>query len=293
MRPRYEIVALVCILAGILAFLAFRLASDARDDTPSDFLRFIDEGGNEGRLESAIVVYRGPDGVEVSLISVVHVGDTAYYDKLQGIFESYDALLYELIKDKDVDPGLTQSAPSLLGTMQRGLKNVLGLEFQLDAIDYSKDNFVHADMDPETFFRLQRDKGESMLTLMLRAMITQWQRQTQGEGTQLSIFHLLAALASEDRERNLKFLLAREFDEIEMMLAGFDASADEEGSVLLSGRNKVAVGTLRGEIQKGKKKIGVFYGAGHMPDLEKRLQRLGFRKVSETWLIAWDIRKKI
>ena len=67
---------------------------------------------------------------------------------------------------------------------------------------------------------------------------------------------------------------------------------EAEGSVLLSGRNKVAVDTLLEEIEKGKKKLGIFYGAGHMPDLEKRLRRLGFRKVGQTWLVAWDIRKK-
>ena len=45
-----------------------------------------------------------------------------------------------------------------------------------------------------------------------------------------------------------------------------------KGSTLISGRNKVALDVLRKEIAAGKKKIAIFYGAGHMPDFQKRLR---------------------
>ena len=42
-----------------------------------------------------------------------------------------------------------QRTGSAVSGFQRLLKNILGLEFQLDAVDYSAKNFVHADLDYE------------------------------------------------------------------------------------------------------------------------------------------------
>jgi hypothetical protein len=242
-------------------------------------------------LETAIVTYRRKDAIEASLIAAVHVGDKAYYEKLQKKFETYDALLYEMIKDRDADVSSRVESDSILSMFQRGMKNVLELEFQLDAIDYSRANFVHADMDPETFFGLMEKKGESLISIMLQAMLEQWKRELEGKGSQLNGFQILAAFTSPDRARSLKLLLAKEFGRIEEMMAGFDRGADGKGSVLLSGRNEVAIDVLRKEIRKGRKKLAIFYGAGHMPDLEKRLRALGFHKTSQKWLVAWDLRQ--
>jgi hypothetical protein len=48
---------------------------------------------------------------------------------------------------------------------------------------------------------------------------------------------------------------------------------------------------LKKEIDRGQKKIAIFYGAAHMPDFEKRLRdELGLVPVSTTWMPAWDLR---
>ena len=46
------------------------------------------------------------------------------------------------------------------------------------------------------------------------------------------------------------------------------------------------------EIAKGGKKIGVFYGAAHFPDMEKRLLEKGFVRVKSQWLTAWKVAKE-
>jgi hypothetical protein len=83
---------------------------------------------------------------------------------------------------------------------------------------------------------------------------------------------------------------------MELMLAGFDEDddgTDGSGSVILAERNKVVLRVLKKVLDEGtRKKIGIFYGGGHMPDLERRLIReLGFRRVRHEWLLAWDIRR--
>ena len=60
--------------------------------------------------------------------------------------------------------------------------------------------------------------------------------------------------------------------------------------MILTERNKAALKVLGEQLQKGKKKLGVFYGAGHMSGLEKTLiDEMGFTRVGEKWLVAWDM----
>jgi hypothetical protein len=42
---------------------------------------------------------------------------------------------------------------------------------------------------------------------------------------------------------------------------------------------------------EGKKKIGIFYGAAHYPDMEERMLKQGFKKTAHEWLTAWDVAK--
>jgi hypothetical protein len=171
---------------------------------------------------------------------------------------------------------------------QRFLKDVLELEFQLDKIDYTAPNFVHADLDAETFFSLQEQRGESLFSLMFRSMLSEMQRQGAGAGARpITIFDLLAAMNSPDSGRQYKLLLARQFQDIEAQIAGVEG---KDGTVLVAERNKAALKVLRQTIAAGKKNVGVFYGAGHMRGLEDALVgRMGFRRTGTEWRVAWDM----
>lgn len=46
----------------------------------------------------------------------------------------------------------------------------LGLEFQLDSIDYEAKNFIHADVDWKQYNELMTAKSQSFATLFTRAM---------------------------------------------------------------------------------------------------------------------------
>ena len=61
------------------------------------------------------------------------------------------------------------------------------------------------------------------------------------------------------------------------------------GSVIVGERNKVALRVMNQQIRRGKKYIGIFYGAGHLRLMEKSLEEMGFKKVGETWRTAWLI----
>lgn len=290
-RPvKFLIFALVC------HFVAFQVpANEGKASDFDDFLRYVELGEESGKVETGIVTYRNLRGVEVQLIGAVHVGEAEYYSTLQKRFSEMDALLYEMVKPAGVDPSQLKRSDSGVSMIQRMMKNALKLQFQLDAVDYSPSNFVHADMTPEAFEKAQGEQGESLSGLMFETMMQQHALMTPGDAVRENL-RFLAALTNKNRSHALKLYLGKQIGDMEKAVIGLDGKPDEEGntngSVLLHGRNEVAIRVLREQINfKRHRKIGIFYGAAHMPDMEKRLLNMGFRKVRSEWLTAWDMSK--
>ena len=50
---------------------------------------------------------------------------------------------------------------------------------------------------------------------------------------------------------------------------------------------------LKREIAAGKKEMAIFYGAGHLPDMERRLMSdFKMKRGGQTWLEAWELNKR-
>jgi len=263
-------------------------ADRALDTEPAQWMRFSEDGKGNGKLEVGIGTYKNDAGVTVHLVGAVHVGDRKYYQDLDKTFETYDALLYEMVKPKGAGaPARGQKAGGggMVSMFQRLLKDVLELDYQLDGIDYSKKNFVHADLDAEDFERLQEERGESIFGLMLQQMIRDLAKGVDGKGAQNqpSLIEIIDAFNAEDRGKRLKLIMGRSFGDMEAQIAGF------QGTVLVTERNKKALAVLKEAIRAGKKNIGVFYGAAHMPDMEMRLALMGFKRTGMEYKVAWDI----
>ena len=88
----------------------------------------------------------------------------------------------------------------------------------------------------------------------------------------------------------LKRIFAQQFENLDMMVAVFEGP---NGSTLITVRNKKALEVLSREIEQGKRRIGIFYGAGHLVDMEKRLLAdFGLRRSGQKWLLAWSLTDK-
>ncbi|HWE03221.1 MAG TPA: hypothetical protein VG326_12500 [Tepidisphaeraceae bacterium] len=262
---------------------------------PAKFMRFTDDGHAGGKFETAAVTFRNKDGVSVRLVGAIHVGERSYYQALNKSFECDDAVLYELVKPKDAGvPQPGQKSDNPISQFQHMLKDVLNLDFQLDDIDYGKPNFVHADMDAETFAKMQQERGETFEMLMLKQVMKAF---TQGDNDDKSkpaedpdagktVDTLIQILTRPDMERQIKLAVAKQLDTIETGAMGLD---NPDGSVIVTERNKVAMKVLEKTIAAGQKKISIFYGAAHMPDMTTRLKEMGFSPVSVQWNTAWDL----
>jgi hypothetical protein len=259
--------------------------------TANDFMRYVEKGPEGGRLETADVAYRNADGVTVHLVAAVHIGEHDYFEGLNQSFKLRDAVLYEMVKAKDQplpEPGGENQSYSTVSQFQRYLKDALNLEFQLDVIDYTAPNFIHADLDAETFQKMQDERGESMTMLMLKQMWEQMskpQPEVNEEDAEKQLEDLVRVFTRPDSERRMKAMLAKQLVSMEGD-GGFDVM---NGTVLLTERNKAAMKTLDATLKNGKKDIAIFYGAAHMPDLSKRLTDMGFQPVASEWRMAWDL----
>ena len=249
-----------------------------------DFMRFVEGPDGGGKLQTAIVTYRNDAGVTVHLVAAVHIADQSYYDTLNKTFKGYDAVLYEMVKPRNApvpQPGEERSN-SMISVIQRFMKDALELKFQLDEIDYQAPNFIHADLDYETFEKMEEERGESIWTLMLQQMLKQMLNPPANQ-PDIGLPDLLNALTSTDRARQLKLLLGRQFGDIEAQMSGFG------GTVLITERNKACFKVLDKEIADGKTNLGIFYGAGHMSEMQDLLLSRGFHETGTKWLTAWDM----
>lgn len=293
MRKQWIVFLPLVLLGWVTASPAVTPTTWPADTQPGQtpqFLKFVEDPYGGGKLEAAIVTYRNDKGVTVHLVSALHVGEKSYYDGLAKTFEGYDVLLYEMVKYKDQPPPSPgEKSHSTVSGFQRFLKDVLALDFQLDDIDYTKPNFVNADLDYETFSRLQDERGESIWGIMLQSMLREMRRQAEGQGRnapEFGMIDLLVALKAPDRPRQLKILLAKQFDDIEDQISGLTGP---NGSVIITERNKAALEGLQKAIADGKKNIGIFYGAGHMRDMEQRIEAMGFHPTGIEWRVGWDM----
>jgi hypothetical protein len=298
----------LCCASIALAFQGRVVAEPAVADAPAvekdevqlghDWVRLLrDDDGEVLGMQTAIVRYEPAPGarsngarVAVDLIGAVHIGDVASYRQLNDHFKQYDALLYELVAPEGtvVERGRGTSNTHPVGLMQNAIKGLLELDHQLEQIDYTKPNFVHADMSPDEFARSMKDRNESFLQLYFRmlgeAMAQQSQLASKGESLDVDI---LAALFAKDRPRRLKIALAKQLADMESFMISLGG---EQGSVIISERNKKALDVLRQQIAAGKKRFGIFYGAGHLNDMDERLRKdFHLEPVAISWITAWNL----
>ena len=287
-------VCLVLLLAARSLPAAENADASQDDQATSRYLRLTrDQDDKPLALETPIIRFAPADekrrAPTVDLVAAVHIGEKSYYEQLNREFEGYDAVLYELVapEESNVPQPDTPSGNHPISLLQNGMKDVLGLEFQLKGIDYTRENMVHADMSPEQFAESMQERGETAMTLLVRMFgyaLTQHNKSASSK----SGADLLLALFDKNRTLALKRIMAEQFEQSEGALAVLDGP---KGSTLIGGRNQVVLEVLREQIAAGKRKIAIFYGAAHMPDFQKRLRdEFGLTPVSTRWLEAWNLR---
>jgi len=298
--------------------VATNAQQDAKDDRavagrqvatpqPTRFLRVKrNDSGKPLALQTAITRYRPEQGdLVIDLIGAVHIGERKYYRQLNEQFELYDSVLYELVAPQGTRipaggkkaAGGVESPLDLVSWMQGQAKSSLGLESQLEKVDYQKSNFVHADLSPTEMGQKMAERGDTALTIGLSAL-TEIMRQQNKAAQQAQNADADAALSQLNSANllellgdplKMKLMMAEQFAQNGVMETGLGATLNQ---LLITDRNEAAIKVLQKQMAAGKTKIAIFYGAAHMPDFEKRLVKdFGLKKTRQVWVDAWDLTK--
>lgn len=275
-------------LSAILLLLATAVASA---ESTTVFTRVaVDDEERPRALQMSVVTYEPADGkdiLSVDLVGAIHIGDPSYYAELNERFREYDVLLYELVAPQDaaVNGGLDKRS-GILSTTQVGMTKLLGLSFQLDEINYDQTNFVHADLSPEELRQSMADRGESLYVYFWRiffATLDEYAKDPLG----LQDLQTLSTMVASGQDDSFKTMIAYEMTNIDRVQ---DILGEDSDSAVIGARNQRAIDVLKREVDAGAKRVGIFYGVAHMPDLEERLlDQLGLEYSATDWVDAWRL----
>jgi hypothetical protein len=257
-----------------------------------EFIQYVDQPNNKA-LQVSIVRYQPRMGGDqyVDLVGAVHVGDKQYYQDLNELFKGYDAVLYELVAPEGTyipKGGVQSEEKSVISNIQLGMKDVLGLSFQMEEVDYTQKHFVHADFNPAEFKASMDAKGESVFSMIFNVWRASVAQQLTGQATSNN-FDLMMALVSSDRQNALKTLMAKELANSDGVMQALEG---KEGSSIIAERNKKALQVLRTEMKSPKlKSFAIFYGAAHLSDFHRRLvEDFDMVPVTTRWVDAWKLK---
>jgi len=295
------------------------LAADA--PKPRPFTRIANPDTQTVQLQIALrkFVPARRQGPAIWLASVMHVGEPDYYRALQRFLDTQTIVLYEGINTgahphhvheakapatHDPPPAAAPSGGNGGYSMQSTLAQSLGLVFQLEAIDYDRTNFLNSDLSIAQIQRImagnrpvaapgEKGGGNATFDMLLQIM--------DGSSFLGSLFKIgMQMIASSPQMQAVaKLTMIEAIGRLKGDMSdvqGLPPDWKQLIQVLIQARNKNLVADLKSELKKIPRmgSIAVFYGAGHMDDLQKRVTgELHYRPADETWLtaISVDMRK--
>ncbi len=291
----------------------------ATNAAPQPYTRVATPDTNTIQLQIAVrkFLYQGRRGPAIWLVGTSHIGESAYYRALQDRLNASTVVLYEGInadahKRRLDKPGVikTNLAPEKRITggtnegfsMQSALAQSLGLVFQLDAIDYDRTNFVNSDLSVMQIERLMvgdsnavpaapGQKGQSNPSF--DALLEIMDGSSFLGGLLKAAVHIIGSNPNLQAITRLMFIdaignIKGDFSETR----GLPPDIKHLLKVLIEARNQNVVDDLREEIKMVPRdgSIAVFYGTGHMDNMEKSITRdLNYRPVEDVWLTAFSV----
>lgn len=239
-------------------------------------------------------------GPDLWLVAATHLGTKRYYEELQRFLDGQALVLFEAVRTGDGGTPDRGEGYSL----QADLAKALGLTFQLDEIDYERPHFRNSDLSLDQLARIFGVQTNELATAAApgqgEAGAVEFGALVQtmtGEGLLGGLARMGVSLlaASPRMQAATKVAMIEVLGQLPNDLAqisGLPAGMQRLLRVLVEERNEAVVRDLRAALDQRPppKSVGVFYGAGHMADLELRICRaVGYAPVEDRWLPAFDV----
>ncbi len=273
--------------------------STACADEP--FVRVHRPDANTVELHVAVRRYESTEKGKptIVLVGVSHIGEADYYKKLQVILDAQALVLFEGVGGAERPKSTTEAKESRSGDLQSDIARALGLAFQLEEIDYQRNHFRNSDLSPQQIRDLlaAEDKKDSSNGPKAEAQFDTLITALQGNSVLnwLVNFALGFVRSNPTLQATFKLTLIETLGQSGGDVTKMQRLAPQMEKllrVLVEKRNEAVWRDLIAELQKpnAAKSIALFYGAGHMPDLDRRLRRdLRYTLAEEKWLTAFAV----
>jgi hypothetical protein len=297
---KWRWIPLFALLAVGVAGCATNRATDENTPAavPRSYMRVARPNSDTVALQIALRRFtpRTGRGPVIWLAGASHVGDSNYYARLQKMLDAQPLVLFEGVGARSK----TKFDPQEEASIQHTLATSLGLLFQLSAFDYDRPHYRNSDL---TIAQLQqlllrnagRENGEA--SNQASQEFQQLLQVMDGSSLLGTLVHVgLKFIGSSPKLQSMvKVVLIETLGQIEgdmSQIKGVPPEIQQLLAVIILERNKVVIQDLRNELANSRPppSIAVFYGAGHMADLEKRLRNdLKYRPRDEIWLTAVSV----
>ena len=293
---------------AILHFLAFfnvdARADEGEKNVESKWVRVRTENGAPVAFETSVArftgQYVGDDGtsrdVVVDLIGAIHIADREYYETLNERFKEYDVVVFELVSDSDEVPSkeeienenreISLNPLNIIPLFQQVSAKALNLTYQMNGIDYGAPNLRRGDCGTLELIAQTIANGD-VVNFFISSYVSSALDMEAGVGEGIA----LALVCSSNKRLAARRLFARELEASEKE----DLAKEELGreNAIIHFRNRKAIDVARRELDAGRERVGIFFGAGHMPHLAKLLEtEFGLTSSGDVdWISAWDLTK--
>jgi hypothetical protein len=283
-------------------------------------MRVVHGSSNVTELQIAVRRFdpeRGK-GPAVWLVGVSHIGETNYYQALQKFLDANAVVLFEGVGEhphsrltpvdtsgvsfeNDSHPGKEGNGFSL----QSSLAQSLGLAFQLEAIDYDRPNFQNSDLSIREIQQLMNGEKETAPNLATNGPARAGTNNAFEGLLQImdgsSFAGAIAQLAvrfvgsSPKLQALTRLAMSEVLGQIKgdiSQIRGLPPDMKQLLEVLVQSRNARVVRDIKGVLPtlRADKSIAVFYGAGHMANLEAQIRRdLKYHPAGELWFSAISV----
>lgn len=270
---------------------------------PQPYMRIVRPDADNVVLEIALrrfvpVKGRGP---VAWLSGASHVGESNYFAALQKHLDAQGTVLFEGVGAKSKKMRFN---PEEETSIQHTMASSLGLVFQLSAIDYDRPQFRNSDLSIAQLQQLlaggAASEGGNGEGAKAGREFRELLQVMDGSSFLGMLMHAgLKFIGSNPKLQAMtKVLLIETLGQLKgdmSQLQGVPPEIQRLLEVIIIERNKIVMADLKAEIRApfAPRSISVFYGAGHMADLEKRLRNeLGYRPWGEVWLAALSVNTK-
>lgn len=175
--------------------------------------------------------------------------------------------------------------------LQSQLAEALGLEFQLEAIDYGQANFRCSDMDMDELNRRLTARGLDFE--VLGGTLAGSSLPAKVIKMLLGIMKLADSLMDGAITDMFKVVMIEMLGDPTLVDVSMNQLGEGFGEVIINDRNQVVLDDLKSIIEREPKakSVAIFYGAGHMGDFDKRLREMEYAPADdgERWLTGMKV----